>query len=171
MTYVLEYGLTVGELTVPDEFETSQVSAEKPRFAKQVILMRTDLKMGPGKVGAQAAHASLSAVLSYPKSFGEWNDTDPKLLNVQFTAESGQIVGGPVQAWLTGSFVKVCLGVGSEEELEELLAKARNAGLLSSRIVDEGRTVFNGTPTLTCGAIGPAWGDEINAITGHLRLL
>lgn len=153
------------------DLETSQFNALPPRFAKQVILMRTDLKMGPGKMVAQGGHASLSALLSYPKSFGCWDDNDPSLLNVEFWASPEDKVGGPVQAWLTGSFVKVCLGVGSEEELEELLAKARNAGLLSSRIVDEGRTVFNGTPTLTCGAIGPAWVEDIDAITKHLRLL
>jgi PTH2 family peptidyl-tRNA hydrolase len=37
--------------------------------------------------------------------------------------------------------------------------------------VDAGLTEFNGVPTKTCIAIGPNWSDEIDEITGHLKLL
>ena len=38
-------------------------------------------------------------------------------------------------------------------------------------ITDAGHTEFHGVPTRTCLAIGPAWSDEIDAITGGLQLL
>ncbi len=34
---------------------------------KQVIIIRTDLKMGKGKIGSQCAHASLAAFLKAKK--------------------------------------------------------------------------------------------------------
>ena len=38
-------------------------------------------------------------------------------------------------------------------------------------IVDAGLTEFNGVPTKTCIAIGPANPDDIDEITKHLKLL
>lgn len=37
--------------------------------------------------------------------------------------------------------------------------------------VDAGLTEFKGIPTKTCIAIGPADSNEINKISGHLKLL
>ncbi len=44
-------------------------------------------------------------------------------------------------------------------------------GLVCSLIIDAGLTEFGGVPTRTCIAIGPNWSDEIDEITGHLKLL
>jgi PTH2 family peptidyl-tRNA hydrolase len=38
-------------------------------------------------------------------------------------------------------------------------------------ITDAGATEFHGVPTHTCCAVGPAWTDEVDAITGALPLL
>jgi PTH2 family peptidyl-tRNA hydrolase len=38
-------------------------------------------------------------------------------------------------------------------------------------IVDAGTTEFHGVPTKTCCAVGPAWADAVDAITGGLPLL
>ena len=49
--------------------------------------------------------------------------------------------------------------------------KVKNAGLLCSLIQDAGLTEFDGVPTYTCCAIGPNWDEDVNKITGHLKLL
>jgi peptidyl-tRNA hydrolase, PTH2 family len=127
------------------------------RTAKQVIVMRKDLNMRKGKMIAQGAHASLRVILDAGRA------TDPATYQITMTE--------PMAQWMTGRFAKVCVGVTSEEALDEIVAKARAAGLPCSLIVDAGKTEFHGVPTKTCCAVGPAWSDEIDAITGALPLL
>ncbi len=121
---------------------------------KQVILIRTDLKMPKGKAVAQGAHASLQALLGQGTRDG---------LTWTIKLRPDQI------PWLEGSYAKVCLRVSSEEQLRELRKQALEAGLPTALILDEGRTVFK-EPTVTCGAIGPADGDLVNEITQGLKL-
>ena len=125
---------------------------------KQVIVARRDLNMPPGKLASQVAHAAmafithrLKTVHHYNRNYGEWQIS---------TAE---------RDWLDNSYAKVVLGVDSEEELEAICRKAES-GYEVHRIVDDGRTVFNGVPTFTCAAIGPNYNFLIDQITGHLRL-
>ena len=112
---------------------------------KQMILLRTDLKMRRGKEIAQGAHASMKVTLA--------NLEHPH-----------------VKAWLAGPFAKVAVGVESEADLLDLVAKAEAEGLLAATIIDAGRTEFNGVPTLTAAAIGPGPREAIDRITGHLKL-
>lgn len=113
---------------------------------KQIIVMRTDLNMRKGKMCAQAAHASLKATLE--------NLEHPN-----------------VKEWLANSFTKICVGVDSDEMLAIVTAKADIEGIITAMIVDNGTTEFGGKPTLTCAAIGPASAEELESITGHLKLL
>jgi PTH2 family peptidyl-tRNA hydrolase len=122
-----------------------------------VIVMRKDLNMRKGKMIAQGAHASLRVILDAGRP------VDATTYQVTMTEAMAQ--------WMTGRFAKVCVGVTSEEALDEIIARARAAGLPCSLIVDAGRTEFHGVPTKTCCAVGPAWSDEIDAITGALPLL
>lgn len=113
---------------------------------KQIIVMRKDLKMGRGKEIAQGAHASMAATLA--------NMEDRR-----------------VKEWLAGAFAKVAVGVSSEEELLEVYQKAIDSGLIASKIVDNGLTVFKGIPTLTCIAVGPDSHENLLPVTGYLKLL
>ncbi len=72
---------------------------------------------------------------------------------------------------MTGRFAKICVGVESEAVLDDVVARAKAAGLPCALIVDAGMTEFHGVPTKTCCAVGPAWSDEVDAITGSLTLL
>ncbi len=123
---------------------------------KQVIVMRHDLKMRRGKQIAQGAHASLSFLCRRLQREGSV---------VLKNLSSAQ------QAWLTGSFAKVCCRVESEEELLAIYHKAQQAGLEVHLIIDSGKTEFHGQPTRTCLAIGPDLAEKIDLITGHLTLL
>ena len=79
----------------------------------------------------------------------------------------------PAEAqWLFGgAFTKIVLGCDSEDELRELILKAELRGVEVSPIVDAGRTEFNGVATLTSAAFGPAYVEDIDEVTGHLKPL
>ena len=133
-------------------------SARKP---KQVIVVRSDLKMQRGKEIAQGAHASMSFLSHRLKALaGTGAETTYTLLLRDVETE-----------WLyNGKFTKIGLKVDSEQALDEVYAKAKAAGLEAYMIVDSGLTVFHGVPTKTCVAIGPDWEDKIDAITSGLGL-
>lgn len=151
---------------------------------KQVIVMRKKFpdgnggmrKLRTGKMIAQGAHASMKAIInkmfrydaisdmdlyeSYKRSELQWHELKLRIDN-----------GSPMDEWINGSFTKVCVGVDTEEELMELYTKASSARLPCAIIEDSGLTEFNGVPTRTCIAIGPARSEDIDPITGHLSLL
>ena len=58
----------------------------------------------------------------------------------------------------------------SEEDLLDLARRAHEAGLPYYLVTDSGRTEFHGVPTNTALGVGPAWGSELQPITGHLPL-
>jgi PTH2 family peptidyl-tRNA hydrolase len=127
---------------------------------KQILIVRRDLNMRTGKIAAQAAHASLSAILN----LGEIEcGNSPPVLHIPLDDRTMQ--------WITGSFTKICVYVNTEEELLALHEQALNAGLICSLIKDSGRTEFKGIPTHTVLAIGPDASDKIDPITGHLPLM
>lgn len=125
---------------------------------KQVIVLRKDLNMRKGKMVAQGAHASMGVVFNY------------------ITARKENSIGlenipDDMMEWINGAFTKICLSVDSEGELIALYIKACSEELPCSMIIDKGLTEFNGVPTRTAIAIGPASSEEIDKITGHLKLL
>jgi PTH2 family peptidyl-tRNA hydrolase len=148
---------------VCNETKADKINTEPTmKRSKQVIVMRKDLKMRRGKEIAQGAHASLSVFLnSMQKTEGQ------NLLEMKMVAKTDSAT----KDWIAGKFTKICVYVESEKELVEIYEKAHVAGLPCSLIRDAGDTEFHGVPTLTCCAIGPAWEDEVNAITGNLKLL
>ena len=123
---------------------------------KQVIVMRKDLNMRKGKMIAQGSHASMAFLTR-------------RMINEY---KGYPIILWPAaQEWLDNSFVKICVSVDSEAELLEIAYKAKEAGLETHMITDAGLTEFGGIPTDTCVAIGPNYSEDIDKITGHLKLL
>jgi PTH2 family peptidyl-tRNA hydrolase len=131
------------------------------RLTKQVIVIRKDLKMRRGKEIAQGAHASMGALWAIEQ---QALDSGP---DRRFYPDD---VFEAALAWKNGVFTKVCVTVDSEIELLALLEQAKAAHLPHKLITDNGKTEFHGVPTNTCIAIGPGWADEIDKITGHLKL-
>ena len=111
---------------------------------KQVILVRADLKLPKGKLAAQAAHASVDAVLK----------SDSKL----------------VKAWRDEGMAKIVVKVKDEKELIKYFQLAKDSDLTASLITDAGRTVI-APGTKTCVGIGPDDEEKIDQITGELSLL
>ena len=114
---------------------------------KQVIVVRTDLNMGKGKIAAQACHASIEAFIEAQKKCPE-----------------------VVEKWLKEGQKKVVVKVRSEEELMEVFREASQKGLPCSLIRDAGRTQL-APGTYTAVAIGPEREEKIDKITGRLKLL
>lgn len=130
--------------------------------AKQVIVMRTDLGMRKGKMIAQGAHASLGVILGMMTNYSEHSYMEKRLIIHN---------DSPLDKWLNGIFTKICVRVDSEEQLLDVYADAHAARLPVKLIEDAGKTEFNGVPTYTCLAIGPANAEDIDKITGELKLL
>lgn len=121
---------------------------------KQVILVRKDLQMSPGKTAAQVAHASLASIL------------ENKSLSIN---ELTIPIDPELNEWLTNRFTKICLGVKDEAELLFYYQKAKEAGLRVSLIKDAGFTELSGS-NYTCVAIGPNYNEKIDQITKKLQL-
>ena len=142
-----------------------------PREPKQAIIMRIRYPDGKGgtykprtgKLIAQGAHASMAVFFNQLVEIGD--DC------FQLGPDEGWDWRGAVRPWIKGPFAKVVLKAESEEELLDLTAKAKAAGLPHALIQDHGRTEFHGVPTLTALAIGPCLPEDIDPITGHLELL
>ncbi len=118
-----------------------------PTDFKQVIVVRTDLKMGRGKTCVQVAHASVSSLEEARRSRSEW-----------------------VEEWFRQCQKKVVLGVQSLEELLDLERKARDLRLPCYLVSDAGLTELE-PGTITALGIGPAPSALIDRVTGHLKLL
>jgi PTH2 family peptidyl-tRNA hydrolase len=134
---------------------------------KQVIVIRKDLNMRKGKMVAQGAHASMKVLVDLMESktipsggcdcCGE-NGLFLSADNISFKA---------IEAWLEGSFTKICVSVNSEKELLDVHQRAKAAGIPCSLIQDAGATEFKGIPTFTAVAIGPDLSETIDLITGE----
>ena len=124
------------------------LSGGPPSFRyKQVIVMRNDLKMSRGKIGAQAGHAAVSAAEEARKKCSGW-----------------------WKAWIAEGQCKIAVRAESEQELLELEKKAKKAKLPTALIIDRGLTELPPS-TITCLGIGPAPSVQVDAITGELPLL
>ncbi len=114
--------------------------------AKQVIVVRTDLKLGAGKLAAQVAHASLGA---YRKALTAAPDM--------------------VAEWESGGEKKVVLKVSSERELVHLFQAAK--GTIPAVLIKDAGLTQVPPGTITALGLGPASSAELDKLTGHLKLL
>lgn len=146
----------------------------KDRKVKQVIVMRTDTDppMRKGKMVAQGSHASIAFLTRRIEDVREGRRSENDFRDYcDFSVTKGLDLTAAQMEWMfNGSFAKVCVRVDSLAELEDIAAKARAAGLEVHVVTDSGLTEFKG-PTVTCLAIGPDYADNIDPITGHLKLL
>lgn len=123
------------------------MSAESRFEYKLVVAVRTDLKLSPGKLAVQVAHAAVGcSVIAREK--------DRKTF----------------EAWLSEGQKKVVVKVRTAEDLFLLKDSARRRGLVSSLIADAGLTEIP-PGTVTCLGIGPAKNVDVDPITGDLALM
>jgi len=113
-------------------------------MAKQAIVVRTDLKMGKGKLVSQCSHASVATFL-------QAKEVDRN-------------------KWIISGMKKIVLKVSSEKELKDLFKKAKEEKLPCELIADRGLTQLK-AGTITALGIGPAPDSKVDKITGKLKLL
>ena len=111
---------------------------------KQVMIVRTDLKMGKGKIAAQCCHGAI----------GAYKKADPK----------------KIKKWESEAYAKVVLKVKTLEELQDLKQQADKKGVSNYLVVDAGRTQIPASST-TVLALGPDEDKILDEITGDLKLL
>lgn len=110
---------------------------------KQALVLREDLDMSPGKMIAQACHASLKV---YKKAEG-----DKK------------------QVWENGGAKKIVLGAG-DHKLEELHQRCKKKGIPACIVTDAGMTELE-PGTKTALGVGPDEESKIDTVTGNLKLI
>ncbi len=114
---------------------------------KQVIVVREDLEMSPGKLAAQVAHGAVASAERTRKNQPEW-----------------------FKEWLNEGQKKVVVVVKNEEEIRDLHDKTRRLGVPHEIIQDAGLTELP-PGTVTVLAIGPTPENVVDKITKKLLLL
>lgn len=149
---------------------------------KQVIIFRKDLLKGEngirkGKFGAQCAHASLCAFLSWfekKKSRtikGGLYEPDQQFFEMSYKEPTGENEDkGLYNNWANGIYTKVVLGIENEEELMKVYHAFQNEelfpiGVPMALITDIGKTEFHGNATVTCLGEGPYLSEELDKVT------
>ena len=136
--------------------------------AKQMIVMRRDLKMRKGKIAAQAGQACEEAVLMALVREGRGADLQATDNWAWLYHDEGDVT--PLTEWFDAGVAKVCVYVDSEEELLDLAERGRELGFVVALVRDAGHTEFHGEPTFTCLAFEPLPAEKIDPLTGDLPL-
>ncbi|MHA1753999.1 MAG: peptidyl-tRNA hydrolase Pth2 [Candidatus Odinarchaeia archaeon] len=114
---------------------------------KQVIVIRSDLKMSKGKTAVQVAHAAVLAAESARLKFDKW-----------------------WRDWINEGQKKVVVKVETLKDLIELKNKALEIGIPYALIEDRGLTELP-PGTITCLGLGPAPEKVLDKLTSSLLLL
>ncbi len=114
---------------------------------KLVVVTRKDLKLSPGKLSVQVAHAAVECALSTKKHHAAW-----------------------FSRWDAEGAKKVVVKVPTLEDFYSLKMKAEDLGIATVIIADAGLTeIPPGTETVL--GLGPAPNTLIDQVTGDLPLL
>lgn len=128
-------------------FKRGSVALNLTEPLKMVLVVRSDLNLGRGKIGAQCAHG---AVICCENA----TNRNPSL----------------VKSWLRLGQPKVVLRVKTLAELRAIERDAKKQGVIYGTVQDAGRTQVE-AGTVTVLALGPDTVKNIDSLTGHLRLL
>lgn len=114
---------------------------------KLVIVVRKDLKLSPGKLAAQVAHAAVDCALRA-------KETDPKAF----------------KAWYRQGQKKVVVAADDLRHLHELKVQADEWNVVTSLVTDAGHTEVE-PGTVTALGVGPGKDAVVDGITGELPLM
>lgn len=114
---------------------------------KQVMVIRSDLGIGKGKIAGQVSHASISAYNLVRRA------------NPEIAAE-----------WEIQGQKKIVLKAGSDQELLDYFNQCKRAKIPCELIRDAGHTQLE-PGTLTCFGAGPWDEKELDRVLGKLKLL
>jgi PTH2 family peptidyl-tRNA hydrolase len=112
---------------------------------KQSIVVRKDIPMSSGKMSVQVAHASVGTILSARPDLDKVTD------------------------WFLEGFRKIVLEAKSEKEILDLEQKCIQNNIPYFVVKDFGLTELEPN-TVTCIGIGPDLNENVDKITGRLKL-
>lgn len=128
---------------------------------KMALVLRADVGMTKGKLCAQASHAAVQSVLNIVSSSSSSSSSSGRNNSKEKAA---------LETWLERGQTKVVLKASSAEELIGLVERAKAQRVPFALVRDAGHTQVE-PGTITALALGPALENEINNLTGHLKLL
>jgi len=136
----------------PNFFDISQLLQQctPPPRIKMVLVVRSDLKMGVGKIAAQCGHATL----------GLYKDIEHSKNHTHLDY---------LKQWELCAEPKIALKVPDYAEMKLLDDKASLLKVPSHIVYDAGKTQIPAGSATVLSILGPV--DVIDSITGHLRLL
>jgi PTH2 family peptidyl-tRNA hydrolase len=110
-----------------DDARLAKIRAEQGDPIVQYFIVRTDLNMSIGKIGAQIAHGAEMFILRYTELKQVLNCLDNKYIR------PNERIVGIVDDWLGSSFRKVVLG-GKKKDFDKIISElnvflVRDAGL------------------------------------------
>jgi PTH2 family peptidyl-tRNA hydrolase len=111
---------------------------------KQVIIVNDSLRLPPGKLAVQVAHAAVAAFLATS-------------LEIQ-------------EKWIEEGMPTIVLGVSHEKTLLQLFDATQQAHLSTYLVRNAGKTILP-VGTITCLGIGPAPEASVDVLTRTLALL
>jgi len=114
---------------------------------KMVLVTRKDLKLSPGKLSAQVAHAAVACALETKKVNSKW-----------------------FRKWMDEGAKKAVVKVDTLDDFYPLKSKASDLRIVSYLVTDAGHTEIP-AGTVTVLGLGPAPDNLIDQISGHLSLL
>lgn len=116
--------------------------------AKQIIILRKDLKLSKDKMIEQGIHASMASILNLGTAHFPEDGCNKRFFCVP--------MNDVLKDWLNSKNknTTVSISANSEAELLSLAEKAKNDGTIHALIQDSGLTEFGGVPTYTSLGIG-----------------
>ncbi|RYP90264.1 hypothetical protein DL770_003633 [Monosporascus sp. CRB-9-2] len=121
---------------------------------KLVLVVRTDLGMTKA---AQCSHATLACYKTLSRSASS-------------SSPSASASSSLLRRWERHGQAKIAVQTKSEDEMLELMGRARSLGITAEVIQDAGRTQID-PGSLTVLGVGPAPKSLVDQVTGHLKLL
>ena len=116
----------------------------RDEIMKQVMVVRSDLKMGKGKIAAQCCHACLGAYKKCAKD--------------------------KIRKWESEAYTKVVVKAPDLETLFDLKEMAKKNDIANYLVTDAGRTQVPES-TITVLGLGPDEDEILDKLTGDLKLL
>lgn len=137
---------------------------------KQVIVVNKGLNMSRGKLSAQVSHASMAFLLKAVKG------NISKLSDNYYVSEV-VLEKEVYENWMNDSFTKVVLAVDNEEDLQAVVERAEERGMLEGMeyfcIRDNCLTELKPDETgtrWTCIGFKPMRRETIDSVTGGLKV-
>ena len=123
-------------------------SKHKNRGVKMMLLIPENLKMKPGKLGAQTAHGALGLYM--------------KIANIKKHEKM-------IEDWMANGQKKICAKIKDEGEMNTVMSKATDEDIEFYCVQDAGKTQVAAGSRTVLALIG--YENKLNTITGRFKLM